>query len=351
MPDPIVQVVSDVCFQDHQGPDGHPERPERLIAVGEAIDPFRDRIEILTPRAAAADEILRVHDLRLFESIASTEGRSLGKIDADTYYSPLSYEVARLAAGSCIDLSLRVLGGEIDKGLAAVRPPGHHAEASRAMGFCLFNNVAIAVRAMQAEGGTPRILIFDWDVHHGNGTQHIFEADPDVLYLSTHQFPFYPGTGDFGETGEGRGLGSTINIPMPAGCGDEEYVGVLQRIVVPAAIAFSPDLILISCGFDSHQDDPLASMEITQAGYRAMSTIMHKLADLLCGGRIVFVLEGGYSLTGVREGTQAVLESMTQRDPADAPDTLELIPGSALKSIVDRVVEVHGHQIKDLGTA
>ena len=197
MADPIVQVVSDTRFQSHRGPAGHPERPERLVAIGEAIDAFRDRIELVSPRAAEPAEILRVHDQELFSRLESTSGRELGQIDADTYFSPSSFDVARLAAGSCIDLSARVLCGEIASGLAAVRPPGHHAESNRAMGFCLFNNVAIAARALRTSGGAPRILIFDWDVHHGNGTQHIFESDPDVLYISTHQFPFYPGTGDF----------------------------------------------------------------------------------------------------------------------------------------------------------
>ena len=230
------------------------------------------------------------------------------------------------------------------------------------MGFCLFNNVAIATRALQSGGGSPRILIYDWDVHHGNGTQHIFESDPDVLYLSTHQFPFYPGTGDFSEAGTHRGLGSTINIPMPAGCGDEELIGVLQRIVIPAAIAFEPDLILISCGFDAHRDDPLASMELSQNGYRTMSRIMRSLAETLCDGRIVFILEGGYSLDGVREGTEAVLEILTTTTTSTATTTLsaqqeqhhpviELEPGSPLKGIVDRVVEVHGRRIAGLGAA
>jgi len=348
---PTIQVISDTRFQNHRGPQGHPERPERLIAIGEAIDEFNDRIELAPPRAAEADEILRVHDDRLRDLLESTRGQPPGQIDADTYFSPSSYDVACLAAGSCVDLTRRVMRGEVARGLAAVRPPGHHAESGRAMGFCLFNNVAIAVRALQAEEDAPRILVFDWDVHHGNGTQHIFESDRDVLYISTHQFPFYPGTGDFGEVGSDAGVGSTINIPMPAGCGDAEYVGVLQRIVVPAAIAFEPDLILISCGFDAHSDDPLASMEISQDGYRAMSTTMRWLADSLCDGRIVFILEGGYSLLGVREGAEAVLESLTAPSISPTQRSVELTPGSMLAGLVDRVVDVHGGRIPDLGVA
>jgi len=349
----LVQVISDLRFRDHRGPDGHPERPERLAAVGEIIDIFADRIALTTPRLAEADEILRVHDRQLVATLEATSGQSLGQIDADTYFSPSSYDTARLAVGSCIDLFSNVLGGQASSGFAAVRPPGHHAEADRSMGFCLFNNVAIATRALQSGGGSPRILIYDWDVHHGNGTQHIFESDRDVLYISTHQFPFYPGTGDFHEVGIDGGQHSTINIPMPAGSGDEEFIGVLQRIVVPAAIAFDPDLIIISCGFDAHRDDPLASMELSRAGYQTMAMTMQSLADLLCAGRIVFVLEGGYSLDGVREGTEAVLETVTSTGPRPQQPhpVIDLESGSTLKSIVDRVVDVHGRQIEGLGSA
>ncbi len=349
MPEPIVQVVSDLRFQTHRGPEGHPERPERLVAVGQAIEAFRDRIQWAEPRPADASEILRVHDATLVNFLESTSGQPSGRIDADTYFSPSSYDVACLAAGGCIDLTRSILRGDVTRGLAAVRPPGHHAEKNRAMGFCLLNNVAIAVRALQAEDGAPRVLVFDWDVHHGNGTQHTFESDPDVLYISTHQFPFYPGTGDFSEAGLDAGAHATINIPMPAGCGDDEYVGVVQRIVVPAAMAFEPDMIVISCGFDAHLEDPLASMELTGKGFHEMSTIMHALADTLCDGRIAFILEGGYSLDGVREGTQAVLETLTQSAPHSPQPAVELTPGSMLRALVDRVVDVHGRQIPELG--
>jgi acetoin utilization deacetylase AcuC-like enzyme len=351
MSERVIQVVVDPRFQSHRGPDGHPERPERLIAINDAIEPFRNLIEFTPPRSAHPDEILRVHDDHLLSFLESTKGQPLGQIDADTYYAPLSYEVACLAAGSCVDIALDVMRGRSTCAMAAVRPPGHHAESNRSMGFCLFNNVAIAVRALQAEEDSPRVLVFDWDVHHGNGTQHIFESDRDVLYVSTHQFPFYPGTGDFGEAGSHAGLGATLNIPMPAGCGDSEYVGVLQRLVVPAAIAFKPDIILISCGFDAHADDPLASMEISLEGYRAMSILMRRLADDLCEGRIAFILEGGYSLLGVREGGRAVLESLTQTSSTSLPSPIELAPGSVLRGLVDRVVEVHGGRIPDLGAA
>lgn len=353
IPQPLVEVVEDARYQSHVGPAGHPERPERLVAVHDALDPFRDRIALAAPRAAEPEEVLRAHETAMFEALETTRLLSPGQIDADTYHTPSSMDVALLAAGGSVDLTRRVMRGDVARGLAAVRPPGHHAEASRSMGFCLFNNVAVAVRALQAEFDSPRILVFDWDVHHGNGTQHIFEADPSVLYVSTHQFPFYPGTGDVSEDGVDRGLGTTLNIPMPPGCGDSEYIGVVERLVVPAAMGFAPDLIIVSCGFDAHRDDPLASMEVSFEGYRAMARILRSLADTLCEGRIVHVLEGGYALSGVREGTTAVLESLLSSDAKLAYGTeharADLEPGSALKTIVDNVFEVHGRRIPNLG--
>lgn len=348
-----VEVVEDARYQDHRGPEGHPERPERLVAIHQAIEPFRDRVRPLVAREAEAEELLRAHHPSLFEALQTTRGGPAGRIDADTYFSASSFDVARLAAGGSIDLVQRVMSGATCRGLAAVRPPGHHAEAARAMGFCLFNNVAVAIRALQASGDTPRVLIFDWDVHHGNGTQHIFEDDPNVLYVSTHQFPFYPGTGDFGEDGIDRGTGTTLNIPMPAGCGDAEYLGVVERLVVPAAIGFAPDLIVVSAGFDAHRDDPLAAMELSLEGYRTMSLVLRSLADTLCEGRIVHILEGGYALSGVREGATAVLESLVAEpmrlSHGNRGARADLEPGSALKTIVDRVFEVHGRRIPNLG--
>lgn len=352
MPAPVIQIIEDDRFQSHRGPDGHPERPERLIAIGEAIDLFRDRVETATPRAAEPDEILRVHDDALLDFLASTHQQAPGRIDADTYYAPSSFQVACLAAGSSVDLAHAVMSGDAACGLAAIRPPGHHAESNRAMGFCLFNNVAVAARSIQAKFDSARILILDWDVHHGNGTQHIFEHDPNVLYISTHQFPFYPGTGNFGEAGVGRGMGTTLNVPMPAGCGDAEYTGVMQRLIGPAAIHFRPDLILVSCGFDAHRDDPLASMDLTIDGYRAMANTMRALADDLCDGRIAYVLEGGYALSGVREGARAVLESLvTEPTTVPSPTPEDLEPGSVLHGLVDRVAAVHGGRIRGIGAA
>jgi acetoin utilization deacetylase AcuC-like enzyme len=216
------------------------------------------------------------------------------------------------------------------------------------MGFCLFNNIAIATRAVQAEDGVERVMIFDWDVHHGNGTQHFFEEDPSVLYASTHQFPYYPGTGAVGEIGRGPGEGATLNIPLAAGAGDDEYLGAIQHLLVPAARAFRPELILVSCGFDAHADDPLAAMEVSGDGFAAMATILRALADDLCGGKLALVLEGGYALSGLREGTDRVLDAISSPTPHNIPPEPELTPNSHLNQVVTQVSQAHsGHLLKN----
>jgi acetoin utilization deacetylase AcuC-like enzyme len=300
-------------------------------------------------REASDAEILRVHAREHLERVAEAARRAPLHLDPDTFVCAESRRVAALAAGAAIDLAREVVAGRLAGGLAAIRPPGHHAEADRAMGFCLFNNVAIAARALQVEDGVERVLVFDWDVHHGNGTQHSFEEDPSVLYASTHQFPYYPGTGDVGETGRGRGTGTTVNVPLPAGCGDAEYVGALQRILVPVARAFAPDIILVSCGFDAHEDDPLAAMCVTQDGFRTMARLLRALADDLCGGRLVYLLEGGYAPSGLREGTQAVLDSLLEAQPPGLPASAPLAPGGVLERVVGRLADAHRGRFPGLG--
>ena len=345
-----IHVVSDPRYRQHRGPEGHPERPERLLAVEEALSRFAGETLHRTPRLAEADEILRVHEREHWETIEQSAGAALGRLDADTYTCRESFEVARLAAGGTIDLAKSIATGEADCGLAAVRPPGHHAESDRAMGFCLFNNVAVAARALQAEVGLDKILVFDWDVHHGNGTQHSFEDDPSVMYVSTHQFPYYPGTGDFGEIGVGRGEGTTVNIPMPAGCGDAEYVGAVGRILVPVARQFRPEMILVWAGFDAHHDDPLASMEVTAAGYRGMTALVRALAEDLCGGRVLFVLEGGYSPASLIDGVTGVLEVMSGEENEIPSDFGNLELGSPLRSIVAQAASVHAGRYREVGS-
>jgi acetoin utilization deacetylase AcuC-like enzyme len=211
--------------------------------------------------------------------------------------------------------------------------------------------VAVTARALQAEDGVERILILDWDVHHGNGTQHSFEEDASILYVSTHQFPYYPGTGDAVEAGRGAGEGATVNVPMPADCGDVEYVGALQRVLVPVARSFGPEVVLVSCGFDAHADDPLAAMRVTRDGFRAMARLVRAVAEDLCGGRIAFLLEGGYSPVGLREGTEAVLDALLEPGSTPPHPTVAAPPGSVLAQVVDRVASVHRGRHPEIGAA
>ena len=337
-----IALIEDIRFQHHREPTGHPERAERLRAIAQAVAPYDSDLVRLTPRLAEEEELLRVHDRSHVQTIAASSGQPPSRFDADTFGSEESFAVARLAAGSTIDLALEVAQGHFASGLSAVRPPGHHAENNRPMGFCLFNNVAVAARALQAEMGLEKLMILDWDVHHGNGTQHTFESDPSVLYVSTHQYPHYPGTGAFGEAGQGAGQGATVNLPMPAGCGDAEYIGLLQRVIIPIARNFKPEMILISCGFDAHADDPLAGMEVSERGYLAMTLLMRELAEEICQGRLMFVLEGGYSLSGLEEGTRAVLGGLLEASGAHtAVATQEAPRGSSLWSLIDAAAQVH----------
>jgi acetoin utilization deacetylase AcuC-like enzyme len=342
-----IGVIEDPRFQNHTAPEGHPEAPARLLAVGDALSAWEQRspgtLLRIKPRLASDDEILSVHTRDHLRKVEAAVARAPTRLDADTFVSADSLDVARLAVGSCVELATKIALGELDTGFAALRPPGHHAEADHAMGFCLFNSVAVAARALQQTCGIEKVLIIDWDVHHGNGSQHSFEDDPSVLYLSTHQFPFYPGTGAAGEAGIDRGRGTTVNIPMPPGCGDYEYIGVLTRLFAPIAREFDPDFMLVSCGFDAHHADPLGSMEITAAGFLSMTQITQEVAATVCGGRIAYFLEGGYSPQGLAEGTAAVLDGMAASDletvalgdPATPPE------GSNLHQLVGLVSQVH----------
>jgi len=343
-------VIEDARYREHRGPSGHPERPERLAAVARALDAVRPSLTPLGARSADDGEILRVHERALLEHVAATVALAPAQLDPDTFVAPQSLVAARLAAGAAIDLAAAVASGRARTGLAAVRPPGHHAETDRAMGFCLFNNVAIAARALQAEHGVGKLLILDWDVHHGNGTQHTFESDPSVLYFSLHQFPYYPGTGGFGEIGVGRGEGATVNVPLPAGAGDAEYVGVMQRVFAPVARGFRPELILVSAGFDAHRDDPLAAMNVSRAGFAALAGIVRALAEDVCAGRVAFVLEGGYAASGLEEGVGALLGACLA-ERAALPAAVPAAPESLLGRVVERVVGIHGQRFPGLGAA
>jgi acetoin utilization deacetylase AcuC-like enzyme len=306
--------VLDEAFTAHRPPHPHPERPERITAVRDALRAARleARGTALPVREAREEELGLVHWPGYVTELTRTVPGQSGWLDADTYYSPGTWDAAVKAAAAVVDLTTAVLDGRFRRGMALVRPPGHHAEADRAMGFCLINNVAVAAATARARGAA-RVAILDWDVHHGNGTQHMFEEDPTVLYLSSHQYPYYPGTGGPGEVGTGAGRGATVNVGLPAGSGDAEYAAVFDEVFVPALRRFRPDILLVSAGFDAYVDDPLAGMRVSIAGYQAMARAVTRVVDEVCEGRIVCALEGGYHLTGLGSGMVAVLDALDGR--------------------------------------
>jgi acetoin utilization deacetylase AcuC-like enzyme len=257
---------------------------------------------------ATDEQLRRVHDGQYVKAIAATSGRST-KLDPDTYTSPESYEIAMLAAGAAVDAVERVMAGSHRAAVALVRPPGHHAERGRAMGFCLFNSIAAAAAHARANGAR-RVAIVDYDVHHGNGTQHIFEADPAVLYISTHQYPFYPGTGAADEIGKGNGRGFTVNLPLEAGALPEDFQAALEQIALPILRQFEPDLLLISAGFDAHEDDPLGGLRLTSPSFGAMTMALRGVAEECCRGRLVAVTEGGYNLRALAASLDAAIRSL-----------------------------------------
>jgi len=297
-------------FNEHVTPPGHPERPERSDVLDAIAARWSARgADVAAPRAATRDQLLRVHDAEHLRRIAETAGRATA-LDPDTYTSPESYEIALLAAGAVVDAVERVMGHSHRAAFALVRPPGHHAERNRAMGFCLFNNVAVAAAHARALGA-GKVAIVDYDVHHGNGTQHIFEADPAVLYVSTHQYPYYPGTGAAGEIGRERGRGFTINLPLEVGAVDEDYQVAFARVVVPVLRQFEPDLLMISAGFDAHERDPLGGMRVTTPAFAAMTSELRAVAEECCRGRIVAAVEGGYDLQALGASLDAAIESLS----------------------------------------
>ena len=305
----LILIHSD-RFGDHRPPPGHPERVERAEVMSGVAAAWKQRGRIVqAPRPATHAELLRVHSDSYLKAIDGTAGRAVS-LDPDTYTSPDSRDVALLAAGAAIGGVEAIVQSRATRVMALVRPPGHHAERDRAMGFCLYNSVAAAA-AHGLTLGMERIAIMDYDVHHGNGTQWIFYEDPRVLYVSTHQYPFYPGTGAAEDVGRGKGAGFTLNVPLEAGSTDGDYAEVFKALVIPVIDQFRPELLLISAGFDAHEQDPLARMRLSTPGYAALTKSLCDAADRHCHGRIVAVTEGGYDLAALKgclESSIAVLD-------------------------------------------
>jgi len=341
-------VIRDDRYLEHEPGPGHPESPDRLRVIHDLLaKEFKD-LPLIQPRAATEGELSLVHDPFYIETVARSDGRQFTRLDADTGLSARSYQVARLAAGgllNAVDALLTLDPGPMTPSsvFCFVRPPGHHAEPGRGMGFCLFNNIAIAAEYAIERHGCRRVLIVDWDLHHGNGTQRAFYDRPDVLFWSSHQFPHYPGTGDFDEVGAGKGEGFTVNAPFPHGFGDAEYNAVYGRILRPIALEYRPDLVLVSAGFDPYFKDPLGGIRLTGDGFGSLATLVREIADACCGGKVLLTLEGGYNPDGLREGVRSVLQAFT------GPRwTVPAVEAPAAEPVIRMIIDHHKKYWKGL---
>ena len=323
----------------------HVEVSQRLVAIMSHLEEtgVKQRLIAVEPRPATTLELALVHEAGYIAQVREAAQRGGGWFDADTVISADSYEAALYAAGGVMEATRAVMKGEVDSAFALVRPPGHHATYNQAMGFCLFNNVAIAARYALDKFELKRILIIDFDVHHGNGTQEAFYGEPRVLYISTHQYPYYPGSGNIEEIGSGPGKGATVNIPLPAGCGDVEYQQAFEQIIIPSAERFAPELILVSAGYDLHWSDPLAMMQVSVAGFAMMAKNVRELAHGLCEGRLIFTLEGGYAFTAQAAAVAATFKVLLGE--TDIEDPIGPSPGKYpppdIAHLIEEIKAIH----------
>jgi len=339
---PVGYVYQPIFLEHDTG--AHPESGSRLLAIMDNLDQvgLLKRLRAIEAERATFRDVARIHLPALFEEIRQMAERGGGNLDLDTAVGPLSFEAALYAAGGTIAATRAVLNGDVESAFALVRPPGHHATRNRAMGFCLFNNLAISVAWALDRGQLSHIAIVDFDVHHGNGTQEAFAADPRVLYVSLHQYPFYPGTGHWRERGYGPGEGTCLNIPLPPGTGDKGYAQAFQQLVEPAVRRFAPEMILVSAGYDAHWADPLSHMLLSVSGYRRMADSLVELARELCEGRLVMVLEGGYDLPALSHGSATTLAAMLNQ-PYKDPLGPSPLPEQPVKKLLSTIA--HWHKI------
>lgn len=325
-------IIKDWRYMEHNMGAFHVENPKRIEVIYHMLEteisfPFLE----IEPRLAEEEEIQMIHSPSYVQLIKKTAGKERFSLDPDTTTSPRSFEVALLAAGGALKAIDLIMDKKIQNTFAPIRPPGHHAEAAQAMGFCLFNNIAIGAEYLIRKYGLKRILVVDWDLHHGNGTQHSFYSRKDVLYFSTHQFPHYPGTGHWNETGQESGEGFTVNVPLSGGKRDEDYLYIFKKILSPIAALYQPEFVLVSAGFDIFHADPLGGMRVSAEGFGALAFELISIASYYSQGRILFALEGGYDLQGLKEGSKHVLLQLSGN--AEKPSIEENISSSTEREL------------------
>lgn len=337
-------IYFDPIYEEHKTGYGHPERPERLPVALKAIEEagLLDSVPVVSPRDATVQEIALVHSDKYIEQVRRVSGSGGGHLDMDTAVSAETFEAALKAAGALLDAVDWCCAGQSRRAFCMVRPPGHHALPSRGMGFCIFNNIAIGARYAIAKKYAKRVMIVDWDAHHGNGTQDVFYDDPSVLYVSLHQYPHYPGTGWVDETGKGKGEGTTVNFPFPAGTGEEHYLEALERVVLPAGERFEPDLVMVSAGYDSHAGDLLCSMRLNDSSYRKMTEALLGFSEKCCNGRLIVTLEGGYNLNAQ---ARSIVQTVAALAEIEVPGRDEAPQATAYSERAAEVIEQSARQM------
>jgi len=335
-------IIFDPVFLKHDQP-GHPENSKRLESIigGLKEKNLLDKVNQIKSRLAKIDEFAICHNKEYVKYVKEFCEKGGGYLDPDTYSNKYSFIAAGTAVGSSIDFTNEVIKGNLKNGFALLRPPGHHALANRSMGFCLFGNIAIAAKAALTQPGINKVAIVDFDVHHGNGTQALVGDDPNILFISTHQYPFYPGTGSIREIGYGDAEGSIVNIPLQAGVGDEGFKSVYEKIVTPSLERFKPDLILVSAGYDAHWDDPLANLNLSLTGFNWISRELIKAAEKICAGKIVFFLEGGYNLQVLGNGVANTIRGLLGDEFFEDPIGKSNNPEPDIEKLITELIKIH----------
>lgn len=341
---PEALIYFDPIFEEHKTGYGHPERPERLPTALKSLTEsgLLEKVDVISPRDATVEEIELVHGAKYIEEVRAMSASGGGHLDMDTALSPESYGAALKAAGALLDSVDWCLDGTSRRTFCLVRPPGHHALPNRGMGFCVFNNVAVGARYALRKKGLGRVMIVDWDAHHGNGTQDTFYEDPDVLYVSLHQYPHYPGSGWIDETGSGEGEGHTVNFPFPAGTGEAHYLEAFDRVVVPLARRYEPDLMMVSAGYDSHVGDLLCSMRLVDTSYFKMTERLAAFSEQFCSGRLIITLEGGYNLGAE---ARSIVQTVAGLAGVEAPGKDEPPQSTAYPERAHDVIEQAARQL------